>query len=66
MALPEHEIARPDLMREKAALSLVNRNRAEFHAETRRFSRMVAIISPRIETAISAGLTAPISSPIGA
>ena len=49
---------------------LVDWRRAEFHAAALSarsgFLRSEATISPMIETAISAGLTAPMSSPIGA
>ena len=45
---------------------LLDWNKPELHAERLRSLRKVATISARIETAISAGETAPISSPIGA
>ena len=60
----------PHAMREDRALCLFDWRRAEFHAATlserNGFLRSEATISPMIDTAISAGLTAPMSSPIGA
>ena len=57
-------------MREDRALGLLDWRRAEFHAAALSarsgFLRSEATISPMIDTAISAGLTAPMSSPIGA
>jgi hypothetical protein len=58
-----------------AADAFAHRNGSEFHAtlsacpalsERGGFLRKAAIISPTIETAISAGLTEPMSRPIGA
>ena len=60
----------PHAMRENRALGLLDWRQAEFHAAAlsarNGFLRSEATISPMIETAISAGLTAPMSSPIGA
>ena len=60
----------PHAMRKDGALSLLDWRRAEFHAAAlsarNGFLRSEATISPMIETAISAGLTAPMSRPIGA
>ena len=57
-------------MGEDRAFGLVQRDRAELHAaalsERSGFLRSEATISPMIDTAISAGLTAPMSRPIGA
>ena len=57
-------------MREDRALSFVDWRQAEFHAAALSarsgFLRSEATISPMIDTAISAGLTAPMSRPIGA
>ena len=70
VALLEREAVNPDRVRENGALSLLDWRWAEFHAAALSarsgFLRSEATISPMIETAISAGLTAPISSPIGA
>ena len=53
-----------------APSALGDRNRAKFQgaalSERSGFLRRAAIISPMIDTAISAGLTAPMSRPIGA
>jgi hypothetical protein len=45
---------------------LVERDRSEFHALFSVGWRKRAVISPMIATAISAGVLAPIESPIGA
>ena len=49
-----------------AAFRIRDGNGAELHAGARRGPRNVETISPRIASAISAGETAPMSSPIGA
>ena len=60
----------PNAMRKDSALGLFDWRLAEVHAaalsERNGFLRSEATISPMIDTAISAGLTAPMSSPIGA
>ena len=70
VALLERDSVNPNAMREDGALGLLDRRRAEFHAAAlsarNGFLRSEATISPMIDTAISAGLTAPMSSPIGA
>ncbi len=53
-------------MRRDRALRLGDRNRAEFHGLASGPRRRRSVISARIATAISAGLAAPIGSPIGA
>ena len=59
-------------MRHDGADAVLDRNRSEFHAALlsvsarNGFLRRPAMISPSTETAISAGLTAPMSRPIGA
>ncbi len=69
-ALLQHEAALADRMNRDCALGFADRYRAELHEA---FSstcsgccRSRAVISPMIATAISAGDTAPMSSPIGA
>jgi hypothetical protein len=47
-------------------LGFVERDRSEFHAPFSAGWRKRAVISPMIATAISAGVLAPIESPIGA
>ena len=70
VALLERSAVDPHPVRENGALGFLDRGRAEFHAAALSarsgFLRSEATISPMIETAISAGLTAPMSSPIGA
>ena len=70
VALLERGAVNPHRMRKHGALGLLDWRRAEFHAAALSarsgFLRSEATISPMIETAISAGLTAPMSSPIGA
>ena len=70
VALLERYSVSSNGMREDRSFGLPNRRRAEFHAAAlsarNGFLRSEATISPMIETAISAGLTAPMSSPIGA
>src|SRR5579871_2125573 len=70
VALLERDAVDPDAMREDRALGLLDGRWAEFHAAALSarsgFLRSEATISPIIETAISAGLTAPMSRPIGA
>ena len=70
VALLEGDAVNPHGMRQHRALGLLDWRRAEFHAaalsERNGFLRSEATISPMIDTAISAGLTAPMSSPIGA
>ena len=55
-------------MHRRGAERIVRGDRAELHAASAlsAFLRSRSVISPMIETAISAGDTAPISSPIGA
>ncbi len=68
-ALLEHQRTLADGMDGNAALRLGDRDGAEFHDAFSALSgdsRSRAVISPMIETAISAGDTAPIGSPIGA
>jgi hypothetical protein len=62
-ALLQHKPAFPEGMGDDAADGRARRNRAEPHAASLRSD---ATISPMMATAISAGLTAPISRPIGA
>ena len=70
VALLEGGPVNPHAMRQHGALGLLDWRQAEFHAaalsERNGFLRSEATISPMIETAISDGLTAPMSSPIGA
>ena len=70
VALLVRDAVNPNAMRKDGALGLLDRRQAEFHAAAlsarNGFLRSEATISPMIETAISAGLTAPMSSPIGA
>ena len=70
VALFQREAADPHAMRQHGVLGLLDWRLAEFHAaalsERNGFLRSEATISPMIDTAISAGLTAPMSSPIGA
>ena len=70
VALLQRDSIDPHCVRENRPLGLADRKRAKFHGEAlserRGFLRNEAMISPMIETAISAGLTAPMSRPIGA
>ena len=70
VALFERDAINPHAMRKDGALGLLDWRLAEFHAAAlsarNGFLRSEATISPMIDTAISAGLTAPMSSPIGA
>ena len=70
VALLELGAVDPHPVRENRALGFLDWRQAEFHAAAlsarNGFLRNEATISPMIETAISAGLTAPMSSPIGA
>jgi hypothetical protein len=70
VALLELSAVDPHPVRENGSLGFLDRGWAEFHAAALSarsgFLRSEATISPMIETAISAGLTAPMSSPIGA
>ena len=70
VALLQDQSVDPDRVRENGAVCLVYGHGAEFHgapaSDRSGFLRSAATISPMIDTAISAGLTAPMSSPIGA
>ena len=70
IALFVRDAVNPHAMRKDGALGLLDWRQAEFHAAAlsarNGFLRSEATISPMIDTAISAGLTAPMSSPIGA
>ena len=70
VALFVRDPVNPNAMRKDGALGFLDWRWAEFHAATlserKGFLRSEATISPMIDTAISAGLTAPMSSPIGA
>ena len=70
LPLLERQRVEAQPMRDDRVFGLSQRDRAEFHnaAPPPRsgFLRSAAMISPMIETAISAGLTAPMSRPIGA
>src|SRR6185437_13613037 len=68
-ALLEHQIALADRMHRCGAERFADRDRAEFHAATAALSlltRSDCVISAMIETAISAGDTAPSDRPMGA
>ena len=67
----QSEPRRFDRTGENGAVAVGDRNGSEFHAAfsdvaRKDLWRKAATISPRIAMAISAGLTAPMSSPIGA
>jgi hypothetical protein len=64
-AFLEHEVALADRMDRGRAERITDRNGTELHASSA-FCRKTCVISPMIATAISAGDTASISSPIGA
>ena len=64
-ALLEHELALADRMHRGGADRVSDRDSTELHAASA-FWRSTCVISPMMATAISAGDTAPISSPIGA
>ena len=61
-----HRFARPHAVGRQGPDRLLDWNLAELHAERLRSLRRLATISARMETAISAGETAPISRPMGA
>src|SRR6185369_15711829 len=65
-SLLEDEIAFADGMHGDGPFGLVERDSSEFHALFSAAWRKRAVISPMIATAISAGVLAPIESPIGA
>ena len=65
-AFLEHQAGLADRMDRGRSLGLFERNGAELHGRASDGRRSRAVISPMIETAISAGLIAPIASPIGA
>ncbi len=67
-ALLENAVADLEAVGDDRAGGLVERRRPELHASAalpRRSPRSTSVISARIETAISAGDTAPMSSPTG-
>ena len=70
VALLQRDPVDPHGVRENDPVGLIDGHGAEFHragpSERSGFLRSEATISPMIETAISAGLTAPMSRPIGA
>jgi hypothetical protein len=68
-ALLEHQVALADGMHRGRAERLLDGNGAELHAASASFSafcRSVCVISAMMASAISAGDTAPIGSPMGA
>ncbi len=65
-ALLEHQTVLPDAVHGGRAERLLRRDRAELHDAASGSCRSRAVISPMIETAISAGEIAPMWRPIGA
>ncbi len=65
-AFSEYELVLADRMHGNTTARLLQRERTELHFPYSSPSRNRAVISARIETAISAGDTAPMSRPIGA
>src|SRR4029079_3725228 len=64
-ALLQHEAALPQRMHGRGAKRILGRDRTEFHFSAPPGCRKRAVISAMMATAISAGDTAPMESPIG-